>query len=993
MKKLLALVLALVMTLSLAVSANAAFTDADKINESYAEAANVLTGMGVLKGYTDGSFKPEGAITRAEVAAVVYRIYTADVTDKNVGLYTGYGKFNDLAGANWAKGYIGYCANAGLVRGYNDTTFGPLDNVTGYQALAMILRAMGYDKNGEFAGKDWQLHVAQTAQQLGILKNAGSENLAAPASRQLVAELLFQAIQKPCVSYTPAFGYVPNTVVGVQQSLGVKNFTLTLKEDTQDVWGRPSHTWTYTTGNKKTVVAQKADAVYYTKVSECDIAKDLGISTSTALEKAFIDADSMSLTSPLVTSNRYASINPLATASLVGGQGRITEAYIMSDGKIRLVEINTYLAQVTKVTAAYTDPNGHVIDATIDLSVFDALKNARNDEMNKVADWSFKGVKATGFTKGQYVLVTISNPGSNVAPKAAVQSVEAANVVAGGAIAGWTNAIGVTPATTVIGATTYKDADKFEKNYRPTAGNWMVALDKYENVIGLVESAVNYLVIEKIEWKANQGSIGGFASADLILATGEKVPFATIATINGNPATNTDKAGTPGNHDVSDFYYNNGGANGYYGHIFTYSVNENGSYNITKHEVPTDANRFFDVTGNGTVTKGVATINAGVNTYVGTNNTVYMLLNSDGYTYTVYTGKNNVPSVRNANLCIMTDANGYATLVVIKGELSSNTFYAYVTEKDANGRFYSSTKGYQYTVYKVGETTPTYIYGEKSNLALMQADWVNGAWHGTGLYQFVVNSDTQIDTVKAVSPILCDTHCETDYAVAGWDRAAVKAFVVGESFQAQGYSDIVAATEEDADNGYSVTVKTGDAAKIRDYNVITEGDNATKFIVVTKSSLSSDASLSVGTMDDLTKNSIVLVNYSAIAADNGQINYTAKTVYILKVVEDDINKPATTGSIHYTVNFYRYLDGVAVLNDTATYTSKNLTPGTYVYGYSAEDAAAAGYTGAYTASWILSEVNANPAVWEVNYATPSVTVKAGQTAEVVLEVYPIGNIH
>ena len=80
MKKLLAMVLALVMTLSLAVSANAAFKDADKVSaDDYAEAVAVLNGMGVFKGYEDGSFQPEGNITRAEVATIIYRMYTADV--------------------------------------------------------------------------------------------------------------------------------------------------------------------------------------------------------------------------------------------------------------------------------------------------------------------------------------------------------------------------------------------------------------------------------------------------------------------------------------------------------------------------------------------------------------------------------------------------------------------------------------------------------------------------------------------------------------------------------------------------------------------------------------------------------------------------------------------------------------------------------------------------------------------------------------------------
>ena len=142
MKKLLAMVLALVMTLSLAVSANA-FKDDKSISDDYAESVAVLNGMGVFKGYEDGSFKPEGNITRAEVATIVYRIYTADVAknDKS-GLYATYNKFSDMAGAGWAQGYIGYCANASLVKGYPDGTFKPSGNVTGYEVLTMILRAI-----------------------------------------------------------------------------------------------------------------------------------------------------------------------------------------------------------------------------------------------------------------------------------------------------------------------------------------------------------------------------------------------------------------------------------------------------------------------------------------------------------------------------------------------------------------------------------------------------------------------------------------------------------------------------------------------------------------------------------------------------------------------------------------------------------------------------------------------------------------------------------
>ena len=346
-------------------------------------------------------------------------------------------------------------------------------------------------------------------------------------------------------------------------------------------------------------------------------------------------------------------------------------------------------------------------------------------------------------------------------------------------------------------------------------------------------------------------------------------------------------------------------------------MNENGSYNIALHandnkvgdELQKPAydttNRIYDVT-NGTVTKGVATISGdgNINRFVATDSTVYMLRNSDGYTYTVYTGKNNVPSVRNAELCIKTDGNGYATLVVIKGTLSANTFYAYVTENEMNGRFYSDTKGWQYTVYKVGELTTTTIWGNEDSLDDMLKE---GKGHSTGLYKFVVNSNSQIESVEAV---LCDLHCPSSWTnVSGWDRSAVKAAISGNSFQTFEYAN--RELNKDNDNGYTVS---GTSNAIRDYNVTDE----TKYIVVTKSSFTSDASLKEGSYADLLDGSIVLVNYSQAATDNtGILKLTAKTVYILKVVQDDINTPTVAPSISTAIDL-EYTD--------LTVTVKNGTP-------------------------------------------------------------------
>ena len=225
LKKILALALALVMSLSLMATANA-FTDDDSITDTYETAVTVLSGLKVFQGYDDGSFLPKGAITRAEVAAIIYRIVTGDVADTQVGIYADYNKFDDVASTSWYAGYVNFCANAEYIKGYDARTFGPNDPVTGYQALAMILRALGYDKNGEFTGTNWQVQTAAVGESQGITKNITAGTLGTPATREVVAEILFRAILVPKATYTPAFGY-QTSVNGVENtSIGWDTFEL-----------------------------------------------------------------------------------------------------------------------------------------------------------------------------------------------------------------------------------------------------------------------------------------------------------------------------------------------------------------------------------------------------------------------------------------------------------------------------------------------------------------------------------------------------------------------------------------------------------------------------------------------------------------------------------------------------------------------------------------------------------------------------------------------
>ena len=726
-KKVLSLVLCVAMLLSVMVMGTGAvtLTDSEDISPQYREAAEVLTGMGIINGYEDDSFKPQQSIKRSEVATMIYRAATGDVTNSEVGMYVDYDKFTDVESDDWFAGYVNFCGNAELIKGYEDDSFGPERNVTGYEVLAMILRAVGYDQNNEFTGADWAIKVASTAQSLGILKNVQEATLGQAATRELVAELIFQAMNVKVVDYTPALGYKP-----LWYTLGEQEFKLKCKDGTADVWGRPSDTWSYNTGDKETVIEQAAVYTNTVKVDECDIAEALGLTKAANIESAYIDGVKTPVKDSAVASDRGGDIDPLDTTSLVGAQGRQLEVYDMGKDGYRIVEINTYLAQVDKVTPSITDKNGHTTTATVDLDAF-LTKDAPSVDI--------KGVAATGFSVGDYVLVQVYLPNSY---NREVQSIELAPITVGGTLTGWTNASGTTPATSTVGGETYNDADKFFLNNRKSDHVWNVITDDYGNVIGLVKATTNYLVVEAVRWIGDSTLYGGHAVADVVLANGERVSNVTIASVNGTAANHHSvAAGNPANASFDTSYADN---SDYYNHIWSYAVNADGTYALgennkhTSNGVAGSVVNSNDLTG-ATITKGqtiMSGTNSGSTKSVAINDsTVFVVKDTDGYTYTTYVGKENVPSMTGAEVCYITEGN-YATFVVVTDyALKSNTFAAYVdVDAAATGR--QTNLGYAFNVYKVGEPTPTTVYYGQPTLPLN--------FGNDGMYKFTVNDKMQL---------------------------------------------------------------------------------------------------------------------------------------------------------------------------------------------------------------------------------------------------------
>ena len=686
MKKLLALVLALVMTLSLAVvGSNAAFKDADKVNETYSEAVNVLSGMKVFQGYIDGSFQPKGAITRAEVAAIVYRLYTGDVKDAQASLYATYNKFSDMNGAKWAAGYIGYCANAGLVKGYDAKTFGPADKVTGYQALAMILRAVGYDKNNEFTGADWQLHVAQYAQQLGVLKNVKNEDLNAPASRELVAELLFRtAAYVPTVTYTAALGYNSNSsVLGTtkNQTLGEKNFGLTKVADTDDKWGRPAYSWTNgKTGSAKVTYATVTEtpvATYTKAVAECDIAHDAGLKadkTYTLYVNGVKSTDVVQL---------------LDTVGKMGAQGRLTEVY-----EDRIVMIDTFLATVTAVKDATYDAQGHLnTPATITLSVNDGSK----DSSNKVVPSTYvltNGETNYTYAVGDYVLLNAYTAAGNRTTSTTVTKALGTNVGVYGEVVGKADSVEGTQTVVwfnagkhTVNGTTYDDALKFildEAGSKTTQHTWF--FDSYGNLIGDVEVAAqyNYAVLTKLWWN-NIGAEGtGYAMGTLKYMDGSENTV-TISKIDGVgttyayasqygfvPTTGTATAFAVATYPATNAALDNvaGGLDYIHGHLF--KVGTLADSTVTLDKVAEEITSDYIVNKYAYIVDKANQNNVKLDTA-----TVFLVrtgAEATGFTYTAYTGMNELPTFKaGAKVDYVLGTNGVAKYVYIIGETADST--------------------------------------------------------------------------------------------------------------------------------------------------------------------------------------------------------------------------------------------------------------------------------------------------------------------------------
>ena len=683
MKKLLALVLALVMSMSLVTISNAAFKDADSIDNK--EAVDVMNAVGVFVGDEKGNFNPKENLTRAQAAKIISYLLLGNKTAEGLA---GSGKFTDVAKTSWAAGFVDYCAAVGVVNGVGNGQFNPNGSLTTLQFAKMLLVALGYDAKIEgFVGSDWSINVSAKASQVGLL-NGLDVGANATLTREQAAKMCLNTLKAPLVEYdtkgtTVTVGGDASVTVGASKaefktstnkkaqtiSNAVINGTtaytvefaeeyysdLKLNANTTDDFGRPCVEW-FWKADSIGVYSNSDDlvATYTKKVTAADVYTAVGKSVSDDVNSgkaklvSYIDG-AMTVVDKndaknYVTKNDSTKVNGT-------GNGDYTEVYVDGDNNVTIVTIRTYLFQAASDYNSKKD--------TITLTAAGDTDIALDNIVVDGEDFDIKSFKSD-----DYILVTASTDGKS--NKYTVQSVDAAEVVSG-EVTGYKldNSATIGGTEYNYSSTTKEGSGKVRSTTYTVGQNARVVLDKYGYVIAVDEAVVasNYVYVS--EFAQPSGLSSGKVVASAYFTDGTTADI-TIKDRYGS--SNKAALGLTGGVTVS------ASAAGWY----TYSKNSANEYSLYAAEAKyTEAGNKsgvikqdytsgsgLDVMYNGKV--AFLPQSSGV---MANDNTIVIV--DDGNDVTVYTGVKNIPDIT-----LKAGANGGAAGSISGKFLANKSGYA-----------------------------------------------------------------------------------------------------------------------------------------------------------------------------------------------------------------------------------------------------------------------------------------------------------------------------
>ena len=434
LKKVLSLVLALAMALSLMTVAFAKdasdYSDYNKV--TYKEAVDVMTAIGVFDGMNSTTFAPDGTLTREQAAKIItYMLLGKDAADKLTATIAPY---SDVPASRWSAGAIAYCTNEGILSGVGHGKFDPTGELTGVAFAKMLLVALGYDPTIEqFTGNSWAINVSKRA--LGdadLDKDMDKISLSAQLTREQAAQMAFNAMQANVVDYENRGSSIIINGIEIAQGAskaepvkdsGNKKGTIakdeilqfaekyceklsvsTKSSDKADDFGRPAITWVY---DKETVgaYADSADQTYVVNSGDKDL-------ETIVTGSDYMDQDASDILSTAKVYRNGDSKDYSADKTNKVGKGDIVEVYQNDDGDMTTIVVRSYTyAKIDKVNSdlgSALTKKGASYSITLKDIVGSAIGGTYYDDYENISAVVLQGFNASTYTENAVLAVALN---------------------------------------------------------------------------------------------------------------------------------------------------------------------------------------------------------------------------------------------------------------------------------------------------------------------------------------------------------------------------------------------------------------------------------------------------------------------------------------------------------------------------------------------------------------------------------------------------------
>jgi len=160
----------------------------DVTDDKTKKAVGILTSIGMLSGYPDGTFRPNNNITRAEFTVIATRLAGLELVTGQPSV------FNDVVEHHWAKDFINLAHANGCISGYGDGIFKPDNNVTIAESFTILINVLNYKELANSNGVMWPLNYLEIARKTGLNKDVEYTSYMEPATREKVAKMTLNAL-------------------------------------------------------------------------------------------------------------------------------------------------------------------------------------------------------------------------------------------------------------------------------------------------------------------------------------------------------------------------------------------------------------------------------------------------------------------------------------------------------------------------------------------------------------------------------------------------------------------------------------------------------------------------------------------------------------------------------------------------------------------------------------------------------------------------------